>query len=152
MAVGQNTYQMTMGSLGGYVMTYDIRYSLVSSMFRHNLNNPILSLSQLYRPQTVTGLPQMYQRTTSNAGYALISSGCSQYELAQLNLETGKIERFYRSSEVSDRELMPADVTNLPEYIKETRFTDIHINTLRREANAGLYSRALRNFPNHTSF
>jgi hypothetical protein len=50
MAVGQNTYQMTMGSLGGYVMVYDLRYSLVSSMFRHNLNNPILSLAQLYRP------------------------------------------------------------------------------------------------------
>ena len=60
MAVGQNTYQMTMGSLGGYVQVYDIRYSLVSSQFRHNLNNPILSLAQLYRPRTATNMPQMY--------------------------------------------------------------------------------------------
>lgn len=31
MAVGQNTYQMTMGTLGGYVHVYDVRYNLVAS-------------------------------------------------------------------------------------------------------------------------
>lgn len=34
-----------MGTLGGYVMVYDIRYSVTSSMYRHNMNYPILSLA-----------------------------------------------------------------------------------------------------------
>ena len=47
---------------------------------------------------------------------------------------------------------MPADLTALPEYIKESRYTDMYVNTIRRESNAGLFARALRNFPSHNSF
>jgi len=40
----------------------------------------------------------------------------------------------------------------LPEYIKETRYTDMNIKTLRRDTNAGLFTRALRSFHSHNSF
>ena len=55
MCVGQNTYQLTLGTLGGYVSVYDIRYSLVASQFRHHLNNPVLSLAQMFRPSKAVG-------------------------------------------------------------------------------------------------
>ena len=34
-----------MGTLGGYVMVYDIRYSIISSMFSHNMHCPIMAMS-----------------------------------------------------------------------------------------------------------
>lgn len=135
---------MTLGTLGGYVLVYDVRYNLVASQFRHNLNNPVLALSQVYRPSHSKGSP--------TPGYALVSSGFSNYELSQLNLETGKLERYFRSSETSENHLSQSDLTTLPEYIKETRFTDMNIKTLRRDTNAGLFTRALRNFNSHNSF
>jgi len=38
-------YQLTMGTLGGYVMVYDIRYNFISSMYSHNMHYPILAMS-----------------------------------------------------------------------------------------------------------
>ena len=40
-----------MGTLGGYVMVYDIRYSIISSMFSHNMHCPIMAMSS-YRKNT----------------------------------------------------------------------------------------------------
>ena len=86
------------------------------------------------------------------AGQCLVSTGCANYELSQLNLETGKLERYFRSSETSENKLSQSDLTMLPEYIKETRYTDMNIKTLRRDTNAGLFTRALRSFHSHNSF
>ena len=36
MVLGSDPYQLTMGTLGGYVMVFDLRYSVVSSVFRHS--------------------------------------------------------------------------------------------------------------------
>ena len=45
MTLGSDPYQLTLGTLGGYVMVYDIRYSLISTLYRHNMNYPILALA-----------------------------------------------------------------------------------------------------------
>lgn len=39
---------MTVGTLGGYVATYDIRYGITSALYMHHLNWPILAM-QTYR-------------------------------------------------------------------------------------------------------
>lgn len=45
MTVGYEPYQLTVGTLGGYVMVYDIRYNLTSALYRHHMNYPILALA-----------------------------------------------------------------------------------------------------------
>lgn len=45
MTLGSDPYQLTLGTLGGYVMVYDIRYSIISTLYRHNMNYPILALA-----------------------------------------------------------------------------------------------------------
>ena len=50
MVHGSDPYQLIMGTLGGYVMVYDIRYSLNSTLYRHSMNYPILALAN-YKKQ-----------------------------------------------------------------------------------------------------
>ena len=38
-----------MGTLGGYVMVYDIRYGVTSAMYHHNMHYPILALATYKR-------------------------------------------------------------------------------------------------------
>jgi len=86
MVAGADPYQLTLGTLGGYVMVYDIRYSLVSSLYRHNMNYPILSMATYKR-----GTDQEYPS-------ALISAGGPSHEMSQLNMETGVVETLFRCS------------------------------------------------------
>jgi len=36
MTQGQDPYQLICGSIGGYVMVYDIRYDMVSTTYKHS--------------------------------------------------------------------------------------------------------------------
>ena len=124
MAIGADPYQLTMGTLGGYVMVYDIRYNVISSLYRHNMNYPILAIATYKRNED-----QVYPT-------ALVSAGGPSHEMSQLNLETGIVETLFRSSTpVQDRELCRNDIPTIPEFIHETNFKDSKLGTLRRETN-----------------
>ena len=45
MCTGSDPYQLTMGTLGGYVMVYDIRYNVTSALYSHNMHYPILAMT-----------------------------------------------------------------------------------------------------------
>ena len=45
MAQGQDPYQLLCGSIGGYVMVYDIRFNVVSTSFKHSQKYPINSIA-----------------------------------------------------------------------------------------------------------
>lgn len=45
MSIGKDAFTITVGTLGGYIATYDIRYGVVSALFMHHLNWPILALA-----------------------------------------------------------------------------------------------------------
>ena len=45
MCLGKDSYTITVGTLGGYVGTYDIRYGVVSALFKHHLDWPVLALA-----------------------------------------------------------------------------------------------------------
>lgn len=54
MSVGKDAFTLTVGTLGGYVATYDIRYSTVSALYMHHLNFPVLALAT-YRKNQLPG-------------------------------------------------------------------------------------------------
>ena len=124
MAIGADPYQLTMGTLGGYIMVYDIRYNVISSLYRHNMNYPVLALA------TYKANENQVQPT------ALVSAGGPSHEVSQLNLDTGVVETLFRcSAPVQDRELCRNDIPTIPEFIHETNFKDNKLGTLRRESN-----------------
>lgn len=45
MVLGYDPYQVTLGTLGGYVMVYDIRYNLTSAIYKHHMGYPILAMA-----------------------------------------------------------------------------------------------------------
>lgn len=45
MSQGQDPYQILCGSIGGYVMVYDIRFNVVSTSYKHNQKYPINSIA-----------------------------------------------------------------------------------------------------------
>jgi hypothetical protein len=54
MCIGKDAFTITVGTLGGYLATYDIRYSVVSALYMHHLNWPVLALAT-YRKNLPTG-------------------------------------------------------------------------------------------------
>ena len=49
MVLGQDPYQLLCGTIGGYVVVYDIRYNMVSTSYKHSQRYPINSLA-VFRP------------------------------------------------------------------------------------------------------
>ena len=45
MCVGKDAFGLTVGTLGGYVATYDIRYGVTAALFKHHLNWPVLAMA-----------------------------------------------------------------------------------------------------------
>ena len=138
MCLGSDPYQLTMGTLGGYVMVYDIRYGVTSAMYHHNMHYPILALATYKKGDE------------RSAPLALVSAGGPQHELSSLNLETGLVETLFRcATPTSDRELSKTDIPVVPEYIRETNFRDNRFGTVRRETTLKQFSRQLHSVLNH---
>ena len=141
MCMGADPYTVTMGTLGGFVFVYDIRYSVISSMYSHNMHFPIMAMA-----------------TYSKGGdksppLALVSAGGPQHELSALNLETGMVETLFRcATPASDRELNRTDCPVVPEYIRETNFRDSKFGTVRRETTLKQFTRQLHSVKNHGVF
>ena len=58
MCIGKDAYTLTIGTLGGYINTYDIRYGVTSAIFKHHMNWPILSIAT-YRKNVERGEKQV---------------------------------------------------------------------------------------------
>jgi WD40 repeat protein len=57
MSIGKDAYTITIGTLGGYVATYDIRYGVTSALYMHHLNWPVLAL-QTFRKNALNSISQ----------------------------------------------------------------------------------------------
>jgi hypothetical protein len=79
MTHGQDPYQVFCGTIGGYVMVYDIRFNVVSTTYQHTDKYPITSIAT-YRDVDHVGIPTM-----------IIAAGGPTFELSILNLETGNV-------------------------------------------------------------
>jgi hypothetical protein len=79
MCVGKDAFGLTVGTLGGYVATYDIRYGVTAALFKHHLNWPVLAMA-CYRKNDLKG---SYFYNT------MLSLGGPQHEMCQMNMETG---------------------------------------------------------------
>ena len=122
-------------------MVYDIRYNVVSSVYRHNMNYPILALATY----------KAHENQVSPT--ALVSAGGPNHEVSQLNLDTGIVETLFRCSvPVQDRELCRNDIPTIPEFIHETNFKDNKLGTLRRESNFKQFNRQILASRNHEEF
>ena len=71
MSIGKNAFTITVGTLGGYLATYDIRYGVVSSLYMHHLNWPVLALATYRKKQE-----------GSQSLSSLVSTGGPQHELS----------------------------------------------------------------------
>ena len=130
-----------MGTLGGHILVYDIRYSLVSAMFHHNMHYPIMAMAT-YR-----------KGGDKNSPLALVSAGGPQHELSALNLENGLVETLFRCAmPTQDRELSKTDCPVIPEFVRETNFRDNRFGTVRRETTLKQFSRQLHSVRNHEVF
>lgn len=78
MGFGKDAYTLTVGTIGGYVATYDIRYGVTSALWMHHLNWPVLALA------SYTG-----NRDKKPSYSSIVSLGGPQHEVCQLNMETG---------------------------------------------------------------
>jgi hypothetical protein len=90
MSLGSDQYQLYFGTLGGYVMIYDLRYNLMSQQYKHFTRAPVTSLAT-FKPQFGANNLTLNKSDVSSP-MALISTGSQNYELSLLNLDTGSVE------------------------------------------------------------
>jgi hypothetical protein len=151
---GQDPYQLICGTIGGYVMVYDIRYSMVSSSYKHSQKYPINSVAT-FKPQLLKQIrknpddienkkwklgAESYNRSMYNSPMAMIATGSKSYELALTNLDNGFIEKLYtvrESDEVDER------FTEIPYFGRESMIRDSASYPEKAETNQSLYNRYL---------
>lgn len=90
MSVGQNPYQLYFGTLGGYLMVYDVRYNTLSSQYKHFMRAPVTSIANFHPSPYCGNLTLNKSKVTSPM--LLVATGNSQYELSLFNLETSAVE------------------------------------------------------------
>eukprot|EP00351_Strombidinopsis_sp_SopsisLIS2011_P005484 CAMPEP_0116888416 /NCGR_PEP_ID=MMETSP0463-20121206/23418_1 /TAXON_ID=181622 /ORGANISM="Strombidinopsis sp, Strain SopsisLIS2011" /LENGTH=152 /DNA_ID=CAMNT_0004553119 /DNA_START=2619 /DNA_END=3077 /DNA_ORIENTATION=- len=146
MTHGQNAYQMIMGTLGGYVLLYDIRYNIVMSQFKHNMRYPINAVSTVCSPQL------MKNNLHKSDPLALVSAGGPNYEMSLLNLHSGNVEILFT---VNDQGISGGNGNSnsaapgynsvvIPEYLRESQTTDGWYSTKKVETNNTLLRRYLQ--------
>lgn len=86
MTIGQDPYQLYIGTLGGYVMIYDIRYNITSSYYKHSSRAPINSIAT-FHPNRQNSILTL-NKSDSSSPMAMIATGTCGYELSLVNLES----------------------------------------------------------------
>ena len=138
MCIGKDAFTLTLGTLGAHIATYDIRYGVVSALYMHHLNWPVLAL-------------QTYRRNGPQKGdynlAAIVSMGGPQHELCQLDIETGQVNTLFRLQQqpTGSSTITKAEIPNVPEFYRESKFKDRKFSTLKRDTYLGLFNRSLLN-------
>lgn len=137
MAVGEDPYSLYFGTLGGYVMVYDVRYNMLSSQYKHFTRAPINSLACFHPPKHMTNLT--LNKSDATSPLILISSGGANYELSLLNLETNSVEVLLT---VDDRKNFKdssyaAGLPTVPSFYRESVFPEFGVtnNSKKNESN-----------------
>ena len=89
MSFGHDENNVFIGTLGGYVPLYDMRFSIISNVYKHTKDSPILSLSP-YVPD-----PQLqfnWRRSTPLSPLLLVSAGGENMEVTLFNMERNEYE------------------------------------------------------------
>lgn len=144
MTQGQDPYQLVCGSIGGYVMIYDIRFDTVSASFKHSNNYPITSIAN-FKPSVTSAIGQhIYNRSAAKSPMALIATGSPQYELSLLNLETGDLEIKMEAGEAPklDSDSSSKHVV-IPTFLRESLVRDCFNWPEKSETNQTLFRRYL---------
>lgn len=83
----------------------------------------------------------------------MVSAGGPSLELSLLNLESGNIDTLFRSSNPeSDKKLSSNDLPEIPQFIRETNFSDNKYTTQSRQSNFQSFNRHLNAVTNHQEF
>lgn len=118
MTIGQDPYQLYIGTLGGYVMVYDIRYNITSSYYKHSSRAPINSLAA-FHPNRQSAFLTL-NKSDPSSPLALVAAGTSGYELSLVNLETSQVEVLMTVDDRKDRDSIVAGLPAVPQYLRET--------------------------------
>lgn len=120
MTIGQDPYQLYFGTLGGYVMIYDIRYNVLSAQYKHYTRSPINSLATMRPSKNYSNLN--LNRSDSTSPLVLISAGSQNYELSLVNLETATVEVLLTVDDRKNKDNILSSLPSVPSYIRETSY------------------------------
>jgi hypothetical protein len=119
MAKGQDPYQLYFGTLGGYVMVYDIRYNVLAAKFKHFNRAPIFSLATFNPNRSLT---LSINKADPQSPLVLVSAGGSNYELSLVNLETCTVEVLLSVDDRKNKESVLSGIPTVPSYLRESLF------------------------------
>jgi hypothetical protein len=133
---------MLYGSVGGYVMLYDLRYNTLSSVYKHSMRYPINSLS-IFKPDTHSH--PVFNRSKSTSPMVVVAAGGPSYELSLLNLETGDTEYLMIAEDESgfrDKKEDPRVVGySYPSFLRESMIRDSFNWPEKLETSMSLFDR-----------
>jgi len=157
MTHGQDPYQILCGTIGGYVMVYDIRFNFVSTSYKHSQKYPISSLAS-FKPNDRLEYPsdplnlrisKSYNRSTHQSPLVLVSSGGPSFEMSLLNLESGNIEIMMSVNESHGHSKEKSEAASMglgvqaPSFYRESTIRDSFSWPEKSETNQSKYKRYL---------
>jgi len=139
MSLGHDPYSLLFGTLGGYVLVYDIRFNTLSNIIKHQQRVPINSVEAFVPSRSYQlGL----SKGDNNSPLAVVGAGSSTYEVTLLNLESGEVEFLLTVDDSRNKDLIAPPV--VPSFSVEDH--------LANETNLSLFRRYLQLYRNQSHF
>ena len=153
MTIGQDPYQLYFGTVGGYVLVYDLRYNVVSSYYKHIQRSPINSI-QSFNPSRSNA---QYNRSEWWSPMALISAGSQNYEVSLVNLANSDVEVLLSVDDRKNKDNLLGSLPAVPSFMRETtQYADFDNvagqGGKRFETNSSLFRKYLETNKNSQHF
>ena len=102
------------GTLGGYILNYDMRVNSISNSFKYCSNKPIMGIST-YNSKHGFGIPNKYP---NNKNYLMIWTAADDHELALWSQTERNCDILFKVNKTFSSDLEPITV-EIPDVIKE---------------------------------
>jgi|LauGreDrversion4_2_1035121.scaffolds.fasta_scaffold560419_2 hypothetical protein len=119
MTLGSDPYQLHLGTLGGYVMVYDVRYNTMAQQYKHYTRAPVNSLAS-FRPNPASSLN--LNKSDATSPMLIVSTGAANYEVSLLNLETGSVEVLLAVDDRQTKDNFLGGLPSVPSFMRESVF------------------------------
>ena len=149
MTLGSDPYQLYLGTLGGYLMIYDLRYNLLSQQSKHFTRAPVTTLAT-FKPQFGN---LTLNHCDASTPMVLVGTGGSNYEVSLLNLDSGAVEVLMTVDDRQSKESFIGGLPVVPSYMRESVFFESDLQGVKKnETNRSLLARYLATHSNAKEF
>ena len=107
---GFDTDSIFIGTLGGYILHYDLRINTVTNSYKYQRNTPIVGLSTYTPTRYATANLRSMSNDNDNNKYLAIWTGANDHEIGLWNINSFNFDVLFKVNTFYDKETKPLTV------------------------------------------